>query len=99
MGRLHVSLTSRLSIKGSPRKNCLKMGRRTKKFEKSWPRRCHLRKSYVCTSFVRRVLLQVLKQEVKTNALIFKATHLSQPLPSFCARKTRQSFWTNYIIK
>jgi len=33
------------------------MGRRTKKFEKSWPRRCHLRKSYVCTSFVRRVLL------------------------------------------
>jgi len=34
MGRLHVSLTYRLSIKGWPRKNFLKMGRRTKKFEK-----------------------------------------------------------------
>jgi len=38
MGRLHVSLTSRLSTKGSPRKKFLKMGRRTKKFEKPWAR-------------------------------------------------------------
>jgi len=38
MGRLHVSLISRLSVKGSPRKNVFKMGRRTKKLEKSWSR-------------------------------------------------------------
>jgi len=33
-GRLHVSLTSRLSIKSSHKKPVLKVGRRTKKFEK-----------------------------------------------------------------
>ena len=36
MGRLHVPLTSRLSIKGSPRENFLKMGSQNKKFEKPW---------------------------------------------------------------
>jgi len=34
MGRLHASLTSKLSIKGSPRKTFYEMGRRTAKFEK-----------------------------------------------------------------
>jgi len=34
MGHVHVSLTSRLSIKGSPRKNFFKWGCRTKTFEK-----------------------------------------------------------------
>ena len=38
MRRLHVSLTSRQSIKGSHKKTFYKMGRRTKKFEKPWSR-------------------------------------------------------------
>ena len=49
-----MSLTSRLSIKGSPRKNVLKMGRRTKKFEKPCPK-CSVP---ACAYFSRQVLSQ-----------------------------------------
>jgi len=53
MGRSHVSLKYKLSMKGSQRKKKFNMGGRTKKFEMPCPRQMqkNLKKETLCSEF------------------------------------------------
>jgi len=73
MGHLHVSLMSRISIKGSPRKNFLKMGSQNKKFEKPCFRETQpISRATIPSLFLRFVLILRYYVLENINVLISK---------------------------
>ena len=82
MELLHISSTSRLSMKGSHKKSFFKMCRRTKKFEKPWYKVCKKLVSVYVVRFIRARQKRAVRIVLKNRQLHTLVSRESTPAMS-----------------